>query len=154
MNKYLTATGSINDGKKANKSMQYISRVRNLPEVFLASSPVKRTNGNNGSKKRGDETRLFPEVAVGVHKNNEQVVVDKLDEQGDQEDRIQRIAENIGFKLPRSLSQPKYNIKKDKISRHKSLGERGEARPRAKNLKTSNFVTSKKIILIIDCSSL
>lgn len=91
------------EGPRTNKSMQNYTRIRQFPNVLTAATPVRKTRRITNSKKGcRSNTKLVQADTIpnckesDPNKSNSSIT------------RIKQIAEQMGFQIPRSLSQPRH----------------------------------------------
>ena len=108
---------SMNEQSIVNKSMHQLSKVKNLPQIFTAATPVK-TGYQTGQKNKAcrNSSRFLPSMGFSINQTPHDLLPALDDERHKSVTRINKIAEKVGFKLPRSLShQRNTSVKQQRI---------------------------------------
>lgn len=88
--------------------MHHISKVRQLPQVFTAATPVKKGYRMLASKQScRSNSKLVPSTGFSINHNAKEKFPSLFELRNDSASKISQIAERAGFKFPRSLSQPR-----------------------------------------------
>lgn len=116
--------GAINEGHKTNKSMHHISKVRHLPQVFTAATPVKKGYRMLASKQScRSNSKLIPSAGFSINQATKEKFPSLFEIRNDSASKINQIAENAGFKIPRSLSQPRHKSTSQVKNVRENVGE-------------------------------
>lgn len=126
---------SINEGYKTNKSMHHIPRPKDLQMKPLAThndqwptahyvltpaTPVKREYGVRGNFNSKSNTRLLPSGGASMNQGKDEKFPPLFDLNKGSATRINEFAEKAGFRLPRSLSQPRNPMMANKLVQNKT----------------------------------
>lgn len=126
---------SVEDMNRVNNSVQHVIKAKNLPQILIAGTPVKTSNQMFYKNKASRSNPKYgPAVGFSVNQTPKEIFPTLEGAKNRSVSRISKIAEKVGFKLPRSLSQP----------RHKSVN-----RIKSKSLLQIQFYLHKPNVSII-----
>lgn len=111
--------------------MHHVARIRQLPQILTAATPVKKGYRMLASQKScRSNTKLVPSIGFSVNRAGNDLFPALFDLRNGSESRFNRIIETVGGNIPRSLSQPRnkstshihreFNLFKNQIDIQKS----------------------------------
>lgn len=111
---------------KSNRSAQHVAKSKYLPRIFNISTPVtKGYRVDSTSKLRKSKTRLPNEIGFSINQASKKMFPSLNDTDDGSVSKINEIAEKMGFKLPRSLSQPRHKsvhqLRRNGLNTHESI---------------------------------
>jgi len=100
---------SVEDMNRVNNSVQHVIKAKNLPQILIAGTPVKTSNQMFYKNKASRSNPKYgPAVGFSVNQTPKEIFPTLEGAKNRSVSRISKIAEKVGFKLPRSLSQPRH----------------------------------------------
>jgi len=102
----------ISEGYQTNKSMHHISRRKEIiPPMFTSATPIRQNQIASDRKCVQNSSNILPSGGFSISQGKVDNLPSLFELRNGCANKISEIAEKVGFKLPRSLSQPRTKLK-------------------------------------------